>query len=79
VAGVTPSLASAAPVGAILLSAKQPLGTFVFIAWLQFSSVESPAGCWRSWPFGRSRSSYAEAVRTPGMPADIFPGPWCAP
>jgi hypothetical protein len=78
-AGVTPSLAPVAPVGAILLSAKQPLGSFVFIARLQFSLVESPAGCWRSRPFGRSRSSYAEAVGTPGTPADILPGPWCAP
>jgi hypothetical protein len=79
VAGVILSLASAALVGDNLLSAKQPLGSFVFIARLQFSSVESPAGCWRSRPFGRSRSSYAEAVGTPGTPAGILPGPWCAP
>jgi hypothetical protein len=79
VAGVILSLASAAPVGANLLLAKKPLGSFVFIARLQFSLVESPAGCWRSRPFGWSRSSYAEAVGTPGMPAGILPGPWCTP
>jgi hypothetical protein len=79
VAGVIPSLASVAPVGAVLLSARQPLGSFVFIARLQFSSVESPAGCWRSRPFGRSRSSHAEAVGTPGTPAGILPGPRYAP
>jgi hypothetical protein len=79
VAGVILSLASAAPIGANLLLAKQPLGSFVFIAQLRFSSVESPAGCWRCRPIGRSRSSYAEAMGTPGTPADILPGPWCAP
>jgi hypothetical protein len=57
----------------------QPLGSFVFIARLQFSSVESLAGCWRSRPFGRSRSSRAKVVGTPGTPAGILPGPWCAP
>jgi hypothetical protein len=45
VAGVIPSLASVAPTGADLLSARQPLGGFVFTARLQFSSVESSAGC----------------------------------
>jgi hypothetical protein len=79
VAGVTLSLASAAPVGAKLLLAKQPLGSFVFIARLQFSLVESLAGCWRSRPSERSRSSYAKAVGTPGTPAGILPGPWHAP
>jgi hypothetical protein len=79
VVDVIPPLASVAPVGANPLLAKQPLGSFVFIARLQFSSVESPAGCQRSQPFGRSRSSYAEAVGTPGIPAGILPGPWCAP
>jgi hypothetical protein len=79
VAGVILSLASVAPVGANLLLAKQPLGSFVFIARLQFSSVESSAGCWHSLPFVQSRSSYAEAVGTPGTPAGILPGPWCAP
>jgi hypothetical protein len=79
VAGVTPSLASVAPVGANLLLARQPLGSFVLIARLQFSTVESPAGCWRSRPFGRSRSSHADAVETPGTPAGILPGPWYAP
>jgi hypothetical protein len=29
----------------------------VFIARLRLSSVESPASCWRCWPFGPSRSS----------------------
>jgi hypothetical protein len=79
VVGVILSLASVAPVGADLLSAKQPLGSFVFIARLQFSSVESSAGCWRSRPFGWSRSSYAEAVGTPGTLVGILPGPRCAP
>jgi hypothetical protein len=79
VAGVIPSLASIAPVGANLLSARQLLGSFVFIARLQFSSVESSASCWRSQPFGRSRSSRVEAVGTPGMLAGILLGPWCAP
>jgi hypothetical protein len=77
-AGVIPSLASIAPVGAVLLLARQPLGSFVFIARLRFSTVESPAGCWRSRPFGRSRPSRAEAVGTPGTLAGILPGPWCA-
>jgi hypothetical protein len=77
--GVTPSLASVAPIGANLLLARQPLGNFVLIAWLQFSPVESPAGCWRSRPFGRTRSSRAEAVGIPGTPAGVLPGPWCAP
>jgi hypothetical protein len=52
---------------------------FVFIARLQFPSVKSPAGCWRSRPFGRRRYSRAKAVETPGTPAGILPGPWCAP
>jgi hypothetical protein len=75
VVGVTPSLASIALVGANLLLARQPLGSFVFIAWLRFSSVESPADCQRSQPFGWSRSSHAEAVGTPGMPIGILLGP----
>jgi hypothetical protein len=79
VAGVTPSLASIAPVGANLLLGRQSLGNFFPIARLQFSSVESPVGYWCSRPFGRSRSSRAEAVGTPGTPAGILPGPWCAP
>jgi hypothetical protein len=29
----------------------------VFIAQLRLSSMESPAGYWRSWPLGQSRSS----------------------
>jgi hypothetical protein len=78
-AGVIPSLASVALVGANPLSARQPLGSFVFIARLQFSLAESSAGCWRSRPFGRSRSSYAGAAGTPGTPVSILPGPWCAP
>jgi hypothetical protein len=79
VAGVTPSLAFVAPVGANLLLARQSLGSFVLIDRLQFSLVESPAGCWRSRPFGRSRPSCADAVETPGTPAGILPGLWCAP
>jgi hypothetical protein len=79
VVGVIPSLASVAPVGADLLSARQPLGSFVFIVRLQFSLAESPAGYWRSWPFERSRSSRAEAVGTPGTPAGILLGLWYAP
>jgi hypothetical protein len=43
-AGVTPSLASIAPVGANLLLARQPLGSFVLIARLHFPLVESPVG-----------------------------------
>jgi hypothetical protein len=78
-AGVTLSLAFVASIGANLLLARQPLGNFVLIARLQFSSVESPAGYWHSRLFGRSRSSRAEAVGTPGMPAGILPGPWCTP
>jgi hypothetical protein len=78
-AGVIPSLASVAPVGADLLLARQPLESFVFIAQLQFSSVESLAGYWCSRPFGRSRSSRAEGVGTPGMPAGILLGLWYAP
>jgi hypothetical protein len=79
VAGVILSFASVAPVGADLLSARQQLGSFVFIVRLQFSSAESPADCGRSRPFERSRSSRAEAVGTPGTPAGILPGLWCAP
>jgi hypothetical protein len=79
VVGVTPSLASVALVGTNLLLARQPLGSFVHVARLQFSSVESPAGCWCSRPFGRSRSPRAEAVGTPGTLAGILPGPWCTP
>jgi hypothetical protein len=41
----------------------------VFIARLWLSSLESPAGCWRSWPFGQSRSSYPSAAEIPGTPA----------
>jgi hypothetical protein len=79
VVGVTPSLASVALVGSNLLFARQPLGSFVLVAQLQFSSMESPAGCWRSRPFERSRSPRAEAVGTPRTPAGILLGPWCAP
>jgi hypothetical protein len=79
VAGVIPSLASVAPVRADLLLARQPLGSFVFIARLQFSSAESPAGYWHSRPFGRSQSSCAEAMGTPGTQASILLGPWYAP
>jgi hypothetical protein len=39
-------------VGAVLLSAKQPLGSFVSITRLQSSSAKSSAGSWRSRPFG---------------------------
>jgi hypothetical protein len=73
------SCASAALVGTVPLLARQLLRGLVFIARLRLSSAESPAGCWRSRPFGRSRSSRAETVGTPGMPAGILPGPWCAP
>jgi hypothetical protein len=45
-AGVIPSLASVAPVGADLLSARQPLGSFVFITRLQFSLAESHGLAW---------------------------------
>jgi hypothetical protein len=79
VAGVTPSLASVAPVGANLLLARQLLGSFVLIARLHFPLVESLASRWRSRPFERSWSSHADAVETPGTPAGILPGPWCAP
>jgi hypothetical protein len=41
----------------------------VFIARLWLSSVESPASCWRSRPFGQSRSSHASAMEIPGTPA----------
>jgi hypothetical protein len=75
VAGITPSLASVALVGANLLLARQPLGSFVFIARLRFSSVESPASCRHCRRFGWSRSSHAKAVGTPGMLAGILLGP----
>jgi hypothetical protein len=68
-AGVILSLASVAPIGANLLLARLLLGSFVFIARLRFSSVESPTGWWRSRPFVRSRSSDLQAMETPGMPA----------
>jgi hypothetical protein len=41
----------------------------VFIARLWLSSVESPAGCYRSRPFGQSRSSFPGTMETPGTPA----------
>jgi hypothetical protein len=52
VAGVIPSLASVAPVGANLLLARQPLGSFVFIARLRFSSVELPTAAGAADPLG---------------------------
>jgi hypothetical protein len=42
----------------------------VLIARLWLSSVESPAGCWRSRSFGQSRSSHPSAMEIPGTPAD---------
>jgi hypothetical protein len=51
----------------------------VSITRLRPSSVESSAGCWRSRPFGWSRSSRAEATGIPGTPAGILLGLWCAP
>jgi hypothetical protein len=65
-------------VGAVLLLARQPLGSFVSIARLQ-SSSESSAGRWRSRPFKWSRSSRAGAAGIPRTPAGLLPGPWCAP
>jgi hypothetical protein len=51
----------------------------VFIARLWLSSVESPAGCWRSRPFSWSRSSLLDTVETPGMPAGRPRCPWHTP
>jgi hypothetical protein len=52
VASVIPSLASVGPVGADLLSARQPLGSFIFIARLQFPSVESQPAAGAAGPSG---------------------------
>jgi hypothetical protein len=51
------SLASVDLVGARMLSAKQPLEGSCRLHRLWLFAVESLAGCWRSRPFGRSRSS----------------------
>jgi hypothetical protein len=51
----------------------------IFIARLWLSSVESPAGCWRSRPFNWSRSFLLNAVETPGTPAGVQRCPWHTP
>jgi hypothetical protein len=51
----------------------------VFIVRLWLSSAESPAGCWRSRPFSRSRSSLLDAMETPGTPAGRLRCPWHTP
>jgi hypothetical protein len=51
------SPASVDLVRAKLLLAKQPLEECHHLRWLWLSSVESPADCWRSRSFDRSRSS----------------------
>jgi hypothetical protein len=79
VVGVIPSLASVAPARADLLSARQPLGKLCLHRPALVLLGESPAGCWRSRPFERSRSFCAEAVGTPRTPTGILFGPWYAP
>jgi hypothetical protein len=64
-----PSFASVDLVEARPLLAKRQLKESCRLRWLWLSSVESPAGCWRSWPFGQSRSSWLDAVEIPGTPA----------
>jgi hypothetical protein len=49
-------------VGARLLLAKQLLEEFHRLHQLGLPAVESPAGCWRSRPFGRSRPFWLSAV-----------------
>jgi hypothetical protein len=52
-----PSFASVDLVGARPLSVKRPLEESCHLRRLWLSSVELPAGCWRSRPFGHSWSS----------------------
>jgi hypothetical protein len=51
----------------------------IFIIRLWLSSVESPAGCWRSRPFSWSRSFLLDVVETPGTPAGRLRCPWHTP
>jgi hypothetical protein len=75
-----PSFASVDLVGARPLSAIQPLeDSCLHRPALALLAVESPAGCWRSWPFSWSRSSLLDAVETPGMPAGRQRCPWHTP
>jgi hypothetical protein len=48
----------------------------VVFARIQLSTVESPAGCWRSRSFGQSRSSLLSAVEIPRTPAGRQHCPW---
>jgi hypothetical protein len=51
----------------------------VFFARLRLSSVEWPAGCWRSQPYGWSWSSCLSVVEIPGMIAGRLRCPWHTP
>jgi hypothetical protein len=74
-----PSFVSVDLVRARPLSTKQSLEESCLLARLWLSSAESPAGCWRSQPFGQSRSSCPSAVEILGTPADRQRCPWHTP
>jgi hypothetical protein len=70
------SPASVDLVGATPLLAKRPLEEFCLIRRLGPLRMKSPAGCWRSRPFVRSRPLRPNAVVIPGTSADRWLCPW---
>jgi hypothetical protein len=63
-------------VGAVPLLVKQPLEEFRRLRWLGLPTVESPAGCWCSRPFGRSRPLWPNAVEIPETSSGRWLWPW---
>jgi hypothetical protein len=64
------SPASVDLVGATLLLVKRPLEEFCRLRRLGSLMMKSPAGSWRSQPFGRSRPLRPNVAVIPGMSAD---------
>jgi hypothetical protein len=70
------SPASVDLVRAVLLLVKQSLEEFCHLRRLGLPAVKSPAGYWRSRPFGRSRPLWLNVVEIPGMSAGKWLCPW---
>jgi hypothetical protein len=63
-------------VGAVLLLVMQPLEKFRRLCRLGLPAVKSPAGCWRSRPFGRSQPLWPNVVEIPRTSAGRWLCPW---
>jgi hypothetical protein len=70
------SPASVDLVGATPLLGKRPLEEFHHLRWLRPLRMKSPAGCWRSRPFGQSWPLWPNTVVIPGTSAGRWFCPW---